>query len=661
MALLTVPTGEAAATRRQRRALRSWAEHASMLFAAAVWILVMTRNSGGHEGWSLTGGALSLLPALGFVRPRIVGRGVALAVGGSILGGIVALSLTAPGWSNATWFGDQAYGLLVFLVALNYATTSGRRLALAATVMAAGVWEFGLALVPWWGHQDPSVMMLGTFYWHNQFGAYMLGTGLVGAGSYVLGRSRIRLAGLIVAAISAVGIWLSVSRANIVIFAAGWLALGLFAWRSEHRRGALIRWALIPALAFGLLSLLVSPLLFPHAAYHVGSSAVGKSSVNSLGTDGGARIVFTKAALLAWLHSPLIGNGFGSFFALSVNHAPLGYQLSPYVHDAYAEALVSGGVIFAAPALLGLLYLGRRFLAVLRDRRPAGAVEERALRLTATIAAIALLGHSAFDFDWHYPALAALAGVIAALACSGDRANRVKVPAPRPAEAPAWRWSTAALGTVAVVGVAAIALGQLHTQGNLLHGKNPLLTTARSLADKLPDPTAAVTTVQEALRYTPTGMVLDVSRSRAESALAGTARLGAQDPKLDMARALVMVALGEDRAGLRLAETLVRADGAHRPYLRGALALALAATGQKNQARRMASSEAAAMLAVHQPGYAQDLALALWQIDGQRVDGSNACLLERVNRAAPLPGNISTALTGALLASCPAGTGATGT
>ncbi|MHB2024211.1 MAG: O-antigen ligase family protein, partial [Mycobacteriales bacterium] len=417
MALLTLPTGETAATGTGPwRGLRSWLEHASVLFAAAVWILVMTRNSGGHVGWSLTGGALSLLPALAFVRIARVGRGVALAVGGSIVGGIVALSLTAPGWSRAPWFGDQAYGLVCFLVALNYATTHRRRLALAGTVVAAGVWEFGLALLPWWGHGDPAVMMVGTFYWHNQFGAFMLGTGLCGAGLYVLGRSPIRLAGLVVAAIAAVGVWLSISRANIALFAVGWLVLGFYAWRSTPRRGALIRWALIPALAAAILALLVSHLLFPHAAYHVAASAVGKSSVNSLSINGSARILFTRAALLSWLGSPLIGYGFGSFFALSVNHMPLGYVLSPYVHDAFAEALVSGGIVFAAPALAGLVYLGRRFLSVLRDREPALARDARALRLTGAITAIALFGHSAFDFDWHFPALAALAGVVAALA-----------------------------------------------------------------------------------------------------------------------------------------------------------------------------------------------------------------------------------------------------
>jgi hypothetical protein len=110
----------------------------------------------------------------------------------------------------------------------------------------------------------------------------------------------------------------------------------------------------------------------------------------------------------------VLGDGFGSFRYTVAEHVPVGANVSAFVHNGYAEALTSGGLVFGLPmlALWGLVGWAalRRYLASLRR---AGA--ERSLYAGAAVAAGALLLHSAVDFDWHYPSLLVLLGVLGGL------------------------------------------------------------------------------------------------------------------------------------------------------------------------------------------------------------------------------------------------------
>ena len=59
---------------------------------------------------------------------------------------------------------------------------------------------------------------------------------------------------------------------------------------------------------------------------------------------------WTAAALDSWVESPVNGRGFGSFRDTQVEHQS-GASYSAFAHNAYAEALTSGGLLFGAPIL----------------------------------------------------------------------------------------------------------------------------------------------------------------------------------------------------------------------------------------------------------------------------------------------------------------------
>lgn len=106
------------------------------------------------------------------------------------------------------------------------------------------------------------------------------------------------------------------------------------------------------------------------------------------------------------------------------NHVPVGSNVSAFVHDGYAEALTSGGLAFGLP-LLGIWSLvgvaaARRYLQSCRQSCP-----ERPVFVGAALAAGVLLVHSAVDFDWHYPSLLVLLGVVGGMLLTSPAPARV--------------------------------------------------------------------------------------------------------------------------------------------------------------------------------------------------------------------------------------------
>jgi hypothetical protein len=164
-------------------------------------------------------------------------------------------------------------GAIYVLAALTYASvaafcrTPARRTAAAVTVALLGLLQLTQALTAWLPGMDPSRLMIGTFFWHNQFGAYMLGTGLTAGVIAVIGDRTWRRITTAITPLCMAGVLLSGSRGSILVLAAGWLAVGGLA--VAQRGGALCgvrRWLLVTALAAVAVTALTSSLFFARSA-----------------------------------------------------------------------------------------------------------------------------------------------------------------------------------------------------------------------------------------------------------------------------------------------------------------------------------------------------------------------------------------------------------
>lgn len=164
---------------------RVWAEHFSLLLALVVWALPVTRATGGREGGVLAVGLAACVPGLLLVLPRAVadrrvrGRTVGLAL--LLPAAALVVCLTAPtGWMGGSDIAACAYAPLLALLVFAYCSSPGRRLTVATMIGLAGLAQFAEAWVPWWGGGVSGRAMIGTFYWHNQFAAFLLPPAVIG-------------------------------------------------------------------------------------------------------------------------------------------------------------------------------------------------------------------------------------------------------------------------------------------------------------------------------------------------------------------------------------------------------------------------------------------------------------------------------------------------
>lgn len=616
---MTAPTATAAPARpaalpSDRLRWSAAAEHATVLAALAVWIFYVTPRSGGQDRPAEAIGLLALVPALIATRPWRRMTAVTLAVPAVVaVGAAVVLWTTPTGWSYARFAGYPLYGLLLFVLVAAYARTHRRRLLVAAAVAVAGIWQFDEGLVPWWGNGDPNKLMYGTFYWHNQFGIYLAGCALLAFAMAVAGRRLSRAVALAAAVLCTTGVVLSTSRATLALLCLGWLATLPLAVR---RPRGLTVWMSLPVATAALVVFLTSPLLFPgmHYRFFLLPGAPGGRGMSTLGPNGGARVLFTKAALASWIHHPLLGTGFGSFLTTSVNRMPLGYTLSPFVHDGYADALTSGGLVYGLPVLATALSALGLFVRTVAPTVGRGGTRvfpsDSGLRFGVGLAGAVLLAHSAVDFDWVYPSLCALLGVLAGLAFAlqpsrGDaqpRRNRSGEVVPAFA-------ALLALALPLTLGVAGPLRDRWHyafvpSATGAAGRVNQMLDAA---AGPFPDPVLAARALSAVIAPGPYAAEhLAVPPATARRALTATASLASIDPKLAMRRAVTEVALGERGSGLSLARGLADRYGAHRPYLYGDEAIALATAGELPQARVLVRS--ALRRFARTPGATADLA-----------------------------------------------------
>lgn len=597
--------------------------------AALIWILVLTRSSGGlHDprtGWL----AIALVPALALTRPwRFVSPLLLLAVVMTGAGAAVVLLISPTGWSQADSPADQLVGLVALVVSAAYARTPKRRLAVAATLMVALMLQFYEAWLPWWGSGDPGHLMVGTFYWHNQLAAWLVGTALVAGAVAVCGPRQLALPAMVVVPFADAAVVLSTSRASLALLVLGHIALIALAVCSRDRWSALARSLALPAAGAGLLWVLTSSFFFPAPVAVAGAPSAGSPpasgpsagpggdrSLTSLRTSGDERLLWNKAAINAWRKSPVAGDGFGSYLSTSDAELPTGALRSTFAHDAYAEALSSGGLVFGIPLLVLVLAMAVRAVTTLwRVLRPAAP--DRGILAGAALATLALLAHSAVDFDWHYASLVVLLGVVAGLLFAAPGSTRV----PRIGIA-----LTALTGLVLALAATASLVEHHGRVGLGAHGTPTEVVTALldSQVGPLYDDRLSRAALRAAMAPSPNGPdALTVTTQLAERALDGSRRGATLQPGVQVLRAELLALLGQPAKARRTAEDVVRRHGARSPYLYAPYAQVMYLVGSYEQARPAVT---AAARAAQNPAVAWELVAVLERLDGSHPSADTSC------------------------------------
>ncbi|TPX04773.1 O-antigen ligase family protein, partial [Schumannella luteola] len=286
------------------------------------------------------------------------------------------------------------------------------------------------AWFPWWGGQDPTKLMWGSFYWHNQFAIYLVIGAAVAAVLAVAGRRVFALLGFLVTFLAGAGVVASGSRASFALFALV-LLLAALVGVAANRWGGLLRGLALPVGVALTAMFMTSAVFFPDPGAASGDEYSG---VDRLGNGVSAessisdRLTWWGDALRLGASSPLVGVGLQAFGrALQCERD---VTLASHPHNEYLLAWAEGGALAAVPLLAMLV--GVVWLVVRSMRRPRGIDVERRVpwvpsgaelradpvRWGALIGLVVAAGHAAFDFDWAYPALLAMAGLVGGIAAA---------------------------------------------------------------------------------------------------------------------------------------------------------------------------------------------------------------------------------------------------
>jgi O-antigen ligase len=410
-ALATLPAVEAEAPAKGRVSdPRTVIEHLAVAAVLLWWALPLTRGTGGREPHVVSVGVVLVLAGLAATRVWQRLRTLELMAAATVLVAALVVCLTSPvGWAGANDLGSWSFATGVFLMCRAYIRSRERALALIAAVALAGLLQFSDGWLAWWGGSDPSRPMLGTFYWHNQYAAFLLVPALLGVALSAWPRRPVTVLGWVVAPLCSAGVLFSTSRATIGLLVGGWvLLLALAAWM-PGRRSAVVRLLMVAALTVGTAFALTGPPFFSHRA--APSSALAKRSESqSASGDASYRTITWRQAVTVYREHPVTGTGFHGFASAAAAATP-GQRHSAFAHDAWLQAFSDGGTVLGLPFLLAslavALALVRRLVARVRRRTEPALV-------VAGVAALLLAAHSLVDFDTSYPALFAALAVATA-------------------------------------------------------------------------------------------------------------------------------------------------------------------------------------------------------------------------------------------------------
>ena len=325
---------------------------------------------------------------------------------------IVLVGLVSDGgWSGAARATRFGWAVIVLLGVLAWTRSPGRRLAAIIGALALVGDQFVVGWFAWWGGADPDRLMIGSFSWHNQFAAYML----IGAGAAivvaVLAERAVALLGGTVFALAAVGVIASGSRSAAVLLAGAALVGLLISYRASRGAG-LIRWGASVSAALLATVFFFSTAFFP--ATDAGSLAGGLAGRSSAEGSWVARLDHWRVALEMGAESWLFGSGLSTYGLRSDCFDRQYYTSNP--HNEWLLAWAEGGLVMALP-LVALLVAA--IVIAIRSVRPlptASALTGDVGRWAALVGVVLALGHAAFDFDWAFPLLIVLAGVMGGVA-----------------------------------------------------------------------------------------------------------------------------------------------------------------------------------------------------------------------------------------------------
>ena len=217
--------------------------------------------------------------------------------------------------------------------------------------------------------------------------------------------------------------------------------------------------------------LLPGPPLFSERVLPWAATVARDSSGQTFSNSGVFRLQFWQQAVEITGDHLWTGVGFGRFGLSAASELDLadGTAGSAFAHSGPLQALADGGLLLGVPVLLALglvVWAACRRLAL---RRPAST--DRLIGAAGAVAVLTLLAHSSLDFDWTYPALAAIFAAVVALAAATPRGRELPspegaaqtglAPATAPRAVPAAYTVTASVVlVVATVGMAAAAWGQ---------------------------------------------------------------------------------------------------------------------------------------------------------------------------------------------------------
>ena len=402
-AVVTTPTARS----RTSRAIASGA----VLFAVAYLTMPFTEATGGRGPLAVTKAAVVVVVALAAVKPWRELRSSVLALAVAVgLAALVVCLLTTPGWFGATRAASYGLGAGAFVAVAAYARNVRQMTHVALVVVAAGVMQFAWAFVPWQGGRVQSKAMVGTFYWHNQYGAFLLAPTLIGLCLLVGNRAPWRLAGWVVVPLGTAGVVYSSSRGAMATLAVGWLIVGVLAVASRKRLAATVRWLAAAAIALGATFVIAGPPFFATSASPLAATQAREKSGESVDANSEYRMHMWRESVSVFEHHPLAGVGYGGLVPAAVQVTPADWPRSPLSHNDYLQALAEGGLLLGLPFLIACGAIATRLLRVSFVSVRRRSVD---VRTGMCVGALALMAHAAIDFDWTYPALFALTAILA--------------------------------------------------------------------------------------------------------------------------------------------------------------------------------------------------------------------------------------------------------
>lgn len=362
-------------------------------------------------------GLLGIVVARGMLRPTSVTRALLLL--------LVAAMVTAIGSVRPE---DSIREILLWLSYLGIAVVTAstvnhiaiaRRFLDALTVIAG--WLCLIALFMYWGAATAGTRWYATFYWPNQFAAFLL---LVLPLTLVrfLRAPKIRdaLAQGMMTLLFVVSLVFTYSRGAWLVLAA--VALPAMILLRPRRWGSVLgRLVILIVLAAVSVFALVQSHATQDATQGVVARAASVADPGDYAIQG--RLNFWRAGLKIFRDHPVFGTGPGTFDAVHAAYQRDVRYFARDAHSLYIQTLAEMGIIGLGALAALLVAIGNTWR---RTLLAAQGTEEYPLILGLGLGVLAFVLHSAIDMDWMFPAIPATAfGLIGVLAWY-DAPSRVR-------------------------------------------------------------------------------------------------------------------------------------------------------------------------------------------------------------------------------------------